>query len=104
MFTASSTTVIPPMCTSHNLSRFSEVLENEVLKIIKTSSTKPCLLDPVPTFLLKDCVEILLPLITKLVTLPLAEGVFPQKFEKLSLASLRKHHFLAKICKIIDWH
>ena len=34
MFTASSTAVIPPMCTPLNLPRFNEVLENEVLKII----------------------------------------------------------------------
>ena len=40
-------------------------------------------LDPVPTFLLEDYVEILLPSITKLVNLSLAEGVFPQKFKKV---------------------
>ena len=103
MFTASSTVVTPPMCIPPNLPRFNKVSENEVLKIIKNSPTKSCLLDPVPTFLLKDCVEILLPSITKLVNLSLAEGVFPQKFRRqLSLASLRKHHFQLKICKIID--
>ena len=52
MFTASLTVVIPPMCTPPNLPRFNEVSENEVLKIIKNSPTKSCLLDPVPTFLL----------------------------------------------------
>ena len=100
MFTASSTVVIPPMCTPPNLPRFNEVSENEVLKIIKNSPTKSCLLDPVPTFLLKDCVEFFLPSITKLVNLSLAEGVFPQKFKKKK-KSLRKHHFQMKICKII---
>ena len=65
MFTASSTVVIPLLCTPPNLPRFNEVSEKEVLKIIKNSPTKSCLLDPVPTFLLKDCVEILLPSITK---------------------------------------
>ena len=58
MFTASSTVVIPPLCTPPNLPRFNEVSEDEVLKIIKNSPTKSCLLDPVPTSLLKDCVEI----------------------------------------------
>ena len=67
MFTASSSTVIPPMCPPPNLSHFNEVSENEVLKIIKNSSTNSCLLDPVPTFLLKDCVDILLLSITTLV-------------------------------------
>ena len=58
MFTASLTVVIPPMSTPPNLPRFNEVSENKVLKIIKNSPTKSCLLDPVPTFLLKDYVEI----------------------------------------------
>ena len=67
------------------------------------SPTESCLLDPVPTFLLKDYVEILLPSITKLVNLSLAEGVFPQKFKKAVVTPrLRKHHFQMKICKIID--
>ena len=61
MFTASSTVVIPPMCTPPNLPRFNEVSENEVLKFNKNSPTKSCLLDPVSTFLLKDCVKILIP-------------------------------------------
>ena len=103
MFTSSSTTVIPPMFTPPNLSHFNEVLENKVLKIIKNSPTKSCLLDPVPTFLLKYCVEILLLSITKLVNLSLAEGVFPQNSRRwLSLPSLRKHHSQMKICKIIS--
>ena len=90
MFTASSTVVIPPMCTPPNLPRFTDVSENKVLKIIKKSTSKSCLLDPVPTFLLKDCVEILLPSITKLVNLSLAEGVFPQKFKKAVVTPLIK--------------
>ena len=90
MFTASLTVVIPPMCTPPNLPRFNEVSENEVLKIIKNSPTKSCLLDPVPTSLLKDCVEILLLSNTKLVNLALAEGVFPQKFKKAVVTPLIK--------------
>ena len=42
-----------------NLSHFNQVSENKILKIVKYSPTKLCLLDLVPTFLLKDCVDIL---------------------------------------------
>ena len=52
--------------------------------------TKSCLLDPVPTLLLKDFVDILLSLITKLINLSLAEGVFPQKFKKAVVTPLIK--------------
>ena len=40
--------------------------------------------------LLKDCVEILLLSITKLVNLSLAEGVLPQKFNKAVVTPLIK--------------
>ena len=90
MFRSSSTTFIPPVCTPSNLSRFNEVSDNEVLKIIKNSPTKSCLLDPVPTFLLKDCVEILLLSITKLVNLSSAEGVSPQKFKNAVVTTFIK--------------
>ena len=90
MFTASSSTDIPPICASPNLSGSNEVLENEVLKSIKNCPAKSCLFDLVPTFLFKDCIEILLPSITKLVILSLAEGVFPQKFKKTFVTPLIK--------------
>ena len=46
---------------------FRQVFEEAVDKIIKTSPTKSCLLDPCPTFLIKKCIDILLPSLTKLV-------------------------------------
>ena len=63
MFSMSTTMVAPPTDLPPNLSHFSEVSENEILKIIKNSSTKSCLLDPVPNFLFKDCEDNLLPLL-----------------------------------------
>ena len=62
----------------------------EVLTITKHYPTKFCLLDPVPTFCLKNCVEILLQSITKLVNLSLAEGEFHQKFKKAVVTPLIK--------------
>ena len=58
MFSASFSTVIPPTCSPPSLFHFNEVSENKILKIIKNSPTKLGLLDSVPTFLLKDCVDI----------------------------------------------
>ena len=91
MFSASFSTIISRVCSPHNLSHFNEVSEKEILKIIKNSPTKACPLDLVPTFLLKDCVDILLPSITKLVNLSLAEGVFPQRFKEAVITPLIKN-------------
>ena len=76
-------------CTP-NLSHRNVVSENEILKIIKKSLSKSCLLDPVHTFLLKDCVDILLPSITKLVNLSLTKDVFPKNSRRRMLFPLIK--------------
>ena len=60
---------------------FKPVAEDEVSKYIKESPTKPCPLDPIPTFLLKDCLDILLS-ITKLVNYSLINGSFPSAFKR----------------------
>ena len=66
------------------------VTEDEVHKCIGESPTKSCSLDPIPTFLLKDCLDILLPSITKLVNYSLIEGSFPNSFKKAVVAPLIK--------------
>ena len=48
------------------LTVFTQVTQDEINKIISKSPTKSCLLDPWPTFLIKECID-LLPSITKLV-------------------------------------
>ena len=50
-------------------------------KIVKTSPTKSCLIDPWPIFLIKECIDILLPLLTKLVNCWLMEGCVPDAFK-----------------------
>ena len=58
------------------------VSEHEVCKIINECPTKLCVLDPIPTYLLKDCLDILLPSITKLINYSLTEGPFLDAFKK----------------------
>ena len=65
---------------------FKPVTEDEVRKCINESPTKSCLLDPIPTFLLMDCLDILLPSITKLVNYSLSDGSFPSAFKRAERA------------------
>ena len=69
---------------------FMPVTEDEVYKSISESPTKSCSLDPIPTFLLKDCLDILLSSITKLVNYSLIEGSFPNSFKKAVVTPLIK--------------
>ena len=69
---------------------FMPVTEDEVSKCIYDSPNKLCSLDPIPTFLLKDCLDILLPSITKLVNYSLIDGSFPNAFKKGVVTNLIK--------------
>ena len=48
-----------------SLTRFQHVSDNDVRRIIMASPTKSCSLDPVPTFSLKEVLDVLLPYLTQ---------------------------------------
>ena len=95
--------VHPPFDPS-KLTVFTQVTQDEIGKIISKSPTKLCLLDPLPTFLIMECIDIflpsilylgfyvafntvqvisrLLPSITKLVDCSLSKGLVPDGFKK----------------------
>lgn len=77
--------VAPPF-----LSNFSSVEESDLYKIILNSPTKSCPLDPWPTFLVKDHLDILIKPLTQLVNLSLSDGVFPDKFKTAVITPLLK--------------
>jgi hypothetical protein len=80
-----------PKYTPTNISFFNPVTEEEVSKIILTSSNSFCDLDPLPTSLLKQCLPSLLPTITHIINLSLSTGVFPDKFKSV-IPLLRKYN------------
>ena len=47
------------------LNDFSPLTENDIEKLIRKSPTKSCCLDPIPTQLVKECLDILLPILKK---------------------------------------
>ena len=53
-----------PVTPKENLESFSALSIEEVSKIVRESSNASCRLDPIPTWLLKSCVDILAPPIT----------------------------------------
>ena len=79
--TNSDSFVTPDKSPSSFLSQFSTVSEDEVRKIINSSPTKSCSLDPWPTFLVKEYVDVLIKPITQMVNYSLSEGVFPERFK-----------------------
>ncbi len=75
---------LSPTESPPNMDSFTALSPEEVKKLIMESKSATCDLDPIPTWLVKDCVEILLPVLTKMVNLSLQTGIFPDEW-KLAL-------------------
>ncbi len=52
--------------------------EEEIKSILLKSPTTSCELNPIPTWLLKVCIDELLPLITEIINLSLSTAIMPE--------------------------
>ena len=60
-----------------SFSEFRLLSETEVHELIKSSTKTTCSLDPIPTKLFTECLDVLPPPVTKLINLSLESGYFP---------------------------
>jgi hypothetical protein len=68
---------------------WSHVQPDEIVKLISKSPNKSCLLDPVPTWIVKEF-RLLAPLITRLFNASLDSGSYPQSFKHAIILLLLK--------------
>jgi hypothetical protein len=85
-----------PQYTPPNLSHFTTVSEDEVRKLISSSANKSCDLDPCPTFIVKECVDLLVAPITSIINMSLSNGIFPGQFKQALVTPLLKKSSLPK--------
>ncbi|KAK6178265.1 hypothetical protein SNE40_013071 [Patella caerulea] len=85
VFVSSSTTFLPPP-----LVEFATLTEADVLRILKRSKPTTCKLDPVPTTLIFDHLDLFLPVITQLVNLSITEARMPTIFKTALVKPLLK--------------
>ena len=79
---------LPAGCTT--LEGFKQLTEEEVLTLISSSAKKHCTLDPMPTSLVTDCLDVLLPVITKIINSSLAYGHFPTTWKEALIKPILK--------------
>ena len=72
------------------LSQFEPVTEELIRELIFKSSTKGCMLDPIPTSLTKQCLDDLVSLITFIVNASLSTGIVPPQFKQAIVTPLLK--------------
>ena len=64
-----------------SLHHFNTVSKDEVKKLILSQPNKQSELDPIPTWLLKKCLNELIPAITSIMNLSINNSIFPQNFK-----------------------
>ncbi len=83
--TTNPSDTVPPI-----LDIFYPASDEEVEKLIRSSPSKHCDLDPIPTWILKEHLNLLLPAITKIVNLSLETSTFPPQFKNAFVKPLLK--------------
>ena len=69
---------------------FSAISQEELRKYILNLPTKSCKLDPIPTSLLKDCIDCVLPVLTDIVNRCLTTGYMPNVFKSALISPIPK--------------
>jgi len=72
------------------LESFPAISADDLKKIILKAPTKSCQLDPIPTNILKECIEPLLPILLKIINSSLASSTVPTTFKKAIVTPLLK--------------
>ena len=72
------------------LCKFMPVSHSAILDVIRKSATKSCVLDPMPTSVLKQCLDSTLPCILKIVNSSMINGIFPEDFKKAIVIPILK--------------
>ena len=80
----------PTKKSTSRLAEFRPFNQTEVKKIILSMKTKSCELDALPTKLLKECIEDILPTITNMVNISLQDGVFASGWKTSIIRPLLK--------------
>lgn len=90
-FTTNICNTTTPAYTQTKLTTLHPTTADEVRRLIGSCSPKCCELDPIPTWLLKECIEEVLPLITSIFNESLTLGTYPDTFKEAIIKPLLKH-------------
>ena len=89
-FSGSCSNVLTPPSTREVFHNLTHVTDDEVRRLVLSAACKSSDLDPIPTSLVKDCMDILVTPIVSIVNLPLSEGCFLSHFKSALVCPLLK--------------
>ena len=81
-----------------SLQAFPPVTEEDISKLIRSSASKSCIVHPIQTYILKECIDVLLPAITRIINLLLQFCTVPDSFKTAAVTPLLKKATLNPNC------
>ena len=85
--------------TGTPLTSFKSLSENELNTIVAKAASKSCELDPIPSNLLKSCMDVLSPIILRIVNLSFTQGIMPDVYKRALVWPLLKKPSLDNVHK-----
>jgi hypothetical protein len=86
----------PPISTTATFDHFLQTSEQTVRRLLISAKPASCDLDPIPTYIVKDFVDIFAPILTKIVNLSLATSSFADSWKDAIIIPLLKKASLDK--------
>jgi hypothetical protein len=77
-----------------NLSEFKALSENDVVNLVNKRNSKSCLLDPLPTWYLKQNITVFGSVLTHILNMSLSTGIFPQVLKQAIINPIIKKQTL----------
>ena len=77
---------------------FEPATESEILRLMRQAPSKQCSLDPLPTWMVKECASTVTPFLTRLINAALSSGVVPDDMKHALVTPLLKKHSLDPEC------
>ena len=67
---------------SAELTEFERMTEGQVKSLINSCRQKTCILDPLPASIMKDCMDVLLPVLTKMINISIETANVPEQLKE----------------------
>ena len=88
---------------SAKLSEFERMTEDQVKSLVNSSRLKTCSLDPLPASIMKDCMDVLLLVLTKMINISIETATVPvQLKEAMIRLNLKKESLNHEVLSILD--
>ena len=89
----------PVKFSGTTFAEFQLVAEDFVKTVVQEMPKKSCDLDPIPTSVLYDCLDEIIPIVTSIMTMSLSSGIVPQCFQHALVKPLLKKASLDTNCE-----